>query len=535
MAFLASHFCRAKDSTQVRFERVLLYLGLLLIACATLATAQATFQYDAAYDFATSTAWTTFQNNLSGYCFSPTCSYLPAPGSGTGQVNSSDWYVGQAIWMRNLADGEVVSWKFTTPTGSLQTFATVTYYQASDCFVVSDFSEYCGTHDYLGLVVVGSINSCSQTFSLVETGNWSVSTYDGNTLLYTNQFQVSRNPAGMVGITAPTDNELFQLLQGNYNATDNITFSGGTNTGTPINWTVNIHYQSSGGYPNPATDPSPLTFQGTTYNYSGYQAMGGQVTAMAQITAVDGSTVGDCVKSYVEGPETGIPNSTITARLDQLYPASPSYTKYLNDGTATPNLFTGVAMHESSYRQFAAPPSDPDLFDLDANFSIAAKWPLESPTNPSGQYIGLVQVPTTDPNAWDWTANTQSGVNIFSGGSSDKVQGAVTYEGDIINGYKSKTTTLPAHINGDGSYLRNLTGLERENNALVLYSGNGCSSLSCTVNSLYYIPQCPSPGVQVTNKQGNSVCQGGTWQWVENSANQANGIAYVSAVRGSLQ
>lgn len=95
--------------------------------------------------------------------------------------------------------------------------------------------------------------------------------------------------------------------------------------------------------------------------------------------------------------------------------------------------------------------------------------------------------------------------------------------------------SLPAHINGDGSYLRNLTGVERENNALVLYSGNGCSNTACTLSALYYIPQCPSPGVQVTNKAGNLVCQGGTWQWVINTANQSNGITYVNGVRGSLQ
>lgn len=197
-------------------------------------------------------------------------------------------------------------------------------------------------------------------------------------------------------------------------------------------------------------------------------------------------------------------------------------------------------MKESTYRQFDAPPNNPDLFALNADFSIAAKWPLESPTNPSGQYIGLLQVATTDPDAWDWTSNTQDGVNLFSGSSGNKVQTVVTDEGYIIHGYtnsKSKIS-LPAHINGDGSYLRALTGLERENNALILYGGwlvppcGSSPSLTCTVNSLYYLPQCPSPGVQVTNKQGNLVCQGGTWQWVTNSANQSGGIGYVTSIRG---
>lgn len=85
-----------------------------------------------------------------------------------------------------------------------------------------------------------------------------------------------------------------------------------------------------------------------------------------------------------------------------------------------------------------------------------------------------MQVPTTDSNAWDWTANTQYAVNLFSGGSSsDKVQTAVQFEGYLINGYQNSKlkVSLPAHINGNGSYFSSLTGYDRENNALVLYGG----------------------------------------------------------------
>jgi hypothetical protein len=252
--------------------------------------------------------------------------------------------------------------------------------------------------------------------------------------------------------------------------------------------------------------------------------------------------------AMIEAPESGIPNPTITARLDQLYPASPSYTQYLNDGTETPNLLTGVAWEESSYSQFRAPTeNNPDLFSLYSNFGIAAKWPYENAPNESagaGQYIGLMMVLNTDPDAWDWTVNTQDGVNTFSGGSStDKVQTAVRYEGYIIKGYSytvnHQKVSLPAHINGDGSYLSSLTGYERENNALVIYAGDlvGCGSgnYSCVVASLYYVSQCPSPGVQVTDKHGNLVCQGGTWQWVTNSTGQPEGVSYVNYVRTNDQ
>lgn len=361
----------------------------------------------------------------------------------------------------------------------------------------------------------------------------------------------------MLGITSPVPplNQpvlLYQLTQNNNTATQAVTFSAATNTGNPINWTVSLHYQSSGGYPNPATDPSPLNFIGTSYTYPSYQSIGGQVVAMAQVTdPADGSVVSDCSTFYVEGPEGGILNGTITQRLDQLYPASSSYNQYLNDGTGTPNLMTGVAMKESSYEQFRTPaesfnPPEPDLFNLKNNFQVSAKWPVESPpaTCPDGSfgpgcYIGLLQVPTTDPDAWDWTTNTQDGVNLFSGGNSDKVQAAVAYEGEIING--NKRPAEPAHINGDGSYLRALHGNERENDALVLYGGYlvpACGqnpTLACILNSLYYVPQCPPPGVQIQDNHGNLKCQGGTWQWVINSASQAGGVNYVNVIRTGVQ
>lgn len=534
---------RATRSSHIqRRLTALAIVAAVYIITVPLAVAQSSFTYAGAFDFTTQIAWTSFIN--SGTCFSPTCFYLPVAGSGTGQVSSSDSYVGQDIYMQNLADGEAVIWSFSTPQGSQQTILTVTYNQASDCFNVTPSGvSYCGYHDNLGLTAIGDVNSCIQKYSELEIGAWSLNTYDGNTLLYSNPFQVSRNPNSAVGITAPTDNQLVQLSQGNYNASGNLTFSAGTSTGNSINWNVTLHYQSSGGFPQPATDPPPLTFQGTAYTYSGYQGIGGQVNASAQTTASDGSTVKDCTMFFVEGPESGIPNATITARIDQLYPASASYGKYLNDGTARANLFTGVAMKESTYQQFVTPPSNSDLFGVYAEFGIAAKWPYENHANsytPAGAYIGLLQVPTTDPNAWDWTSNTQTGINVFSGGNSDKVQAAVTYEGYLINGYTNSKTkvSIPAHINGDGSYLRILHGNERENNALVLYAGDvsNCNgSTTCTVGDLYFVPQCPAPGVQVTNKQGNLVCQGGTWQWITNSANQPNGIAYVDYVASHLQ
>ncbi len=401
--------------------------------------------------------------------------------------------MGQAIVMQNLADGEVVSWKFTTPDSSTVFLFSLTYNQASDCFIASNGYSYCGYGDAIGFNAWGSINSCQQTWSHQETGLWSINTYDNDTLLYSNPFSVSRNAASFLGVTSPTDNQLFQLLQGNYNATGPVQFSAGTNTGQPINWTVPLHYQSSGGYPNPATDPTPLAFQGNTYSYPGYQSIGGKGQATATTTASDGSTVQDCVTFYVEGPEAGILNTTITSRLYSLYATG-----------ATPNLMTGIAMKESSYSQFRTPlETNPDLFSLYANFQIAAKWPFESPGN-GGRYIGLMQVPTTDPIAWDWFQNTNDAVNSTDHGFvAMKLPLANTWMNWIISENNKKN--IPAHP-GLPSFLS--PSVQMENLALVLY-GPKASSLW---TQQYYIPVCPSPGV-ITVKGNTWTCKGGSWYW----------------------
>ena len=115
------------------------------------------FAFVAAYDFATSTALSQFVSTEQ--CNSPTCSLLPFPGGGTGQVNTSDWAMSQAIEMDNLAPGEVVSWQVTEPDGSNGYSVSLTYDSASDCFIVSDGSNYCGRGGYLGLNVWYIINS----------------------------------------------------------------------------------------------------------------------------------------------------------------------------------------------------------------------------------------------------------------------------------------------------------------------------------------------------------------------------------------
>jgi hypothetical protein len=211
------------------------------------------------------------------------------------------------------------------------------------------------------------------------TGPWTLQFLVNGTLTYSHPYTLSHNSSGAVAITSPTENQLFDLDQNNYTQTGNVPFTATTNTGNPINWTVTLNYATSGGFGGLTDTRNPANGQSETY-----QSEGGQLKAMAQSTAADGSTVHDCVTSYVEGPPGGILDGNITTQLDQLYAASSSYPA---SGSPTPNLMTGVAEHETNYRQFTSTgdlPANSDLFNLDQNFGIAAKWPNENFTSPRG-------------------------------------------------------------------------------------------------------------------------------------------------------
>lgn len=162
---------------------------------------------------------------------------------------------------------------------------------------------------------------------------------------------------------------------------------------------------------------------------------------------------------------------------------------------------------------------------------------------------------SSDPNAWKWAdlnrtaaANANDAVNLFSGTANPNKMTIVGpsssgYESEIINGVPSQN--IPGYLNGNGSLLGQLNGSQLENMALVAYGGYllKCNNgLKCILNSQYYIPQCPVPGVQGTKKQGKQIVYltcSTAWQWVPNSVNQAAGLNYVQngidGVRDQLQ
>jgi hypothetical protein len=331
---------------------------------------------------------------------------------------------------------------------------------------------------------------------------------------------------------------LFDLDQNNFTEADNVPYNAGTNTGNRISWAATLNYETSGGHGITFIDlPGFGTNSGEEHDQT-YQSEGGQVNVTASTTASDGSTVQDCLTYYIDGPQGGITNGNITTQVETSNQSYPSSNSYPSDGTGTQGLMAQVAVKESFYAQFQTPAlcnGHPDLWSLDATYSILAKWPDENgatSTVPQGEFIGLMQVgdPFTDADAWDWTVNAQDGVNKFSGGSKrvdDFVQDAVRFEGYIRNGYSSRGVTVPAHKNADGSYISALDAVGKESNALVLYAGDlkKCSGdVVCTTNSLYWFPECSGT---VTMKSNTATCST-SWQWAPNTSNQLSGLLYVS-------
>jgi hypothetical protein len=107
--------------------------------------------------------------------------------------------------------------------------------------------------------------------------------------------------------------------------------------------------------------------------------------------------------------------------------------------------------------------------------------------------------------AWDWKVNVDKGVDLFV----EKLSIARSHESKIR---KSHTG------------LRALDGKENEDMALVLYGPYSTPDLG----KQYYIPFCDGGTISGTE------CQGGTWQWQENTAGNSDGVTYAKSVRKKI-
>ncbi|HET8796569.1 MAG TPA: hypothetical protein VFO89_02715 [Thermoanaerobaculia bacterium] len=132
---------------------------------------------------------------------------------------------------------------------------------------------------------------------------------------------------------------------------------------TAIRWVADLDY-SDGQIINFTNRRTFRTNISDVHNEE-YRSMGGRL----RITATTGER-SQQVTAYVVGRT--IPDDVITDRLVALYPRG-----------ATPRLMTGIAMTESTYRQFA----DRTLY------GITARWPFLN--GPAGTYVGMFQVEPT--------------------------------------------------------------------------------------------------------------------------------------------
>jgi hypothetical protein len=157
---------------------------------------------------------------------------------------------------------------------------------------------------------------------------------------------------------------------------------------------------------------------------------------------------------------------------------------------------TGIASVESSIQQFTS----------SSLYGQTLFWPYASISD-GGSHVGLMQMPTSMDYAFNWQDNASNAVALFN--SKESI--ANTVAANEI----SSDTGLPA-----------LTGVQLENMALLLYgpyAGGTNPALQ------YYVPSCVGGTISGSN------CVGGSWQWVVNTAGNANGVAYANSCRSQMQ
>ena len=283
------------------------------------------------------------------------------------------------------------------------------------------------------------------------------------------------NSVFRVDIVQPTSNSNHVYLgEADYNATGPITFKARVlpleyNYTSNIVWNFRLEYETDGSGRPLTNNVSSSSGNNQAFNLN-YISKGGRlrITASANINGVIHSTT---ITNFITG--VSISNAVITERLNALYTPSTG---------GTPSLLTGVAMKESTYRQF---------FNSFTKYNLSARWPIEniSSTPPQGSFIGMMQVPVAMDTAWDWLVNTQTGADIFA----EKLDATVN---EVTNQQAAKPG------------LRDLTGVELENYALGFYGG---------FSDRYYTP----------------VQNGGQWEW--QTSTRQDLIDYVDVIRNNIQ
>ena len=322
---------------------------------------------------------------------------------------------------------------------------------------------------------IASVNSSGTVTTVTgQSGGttWVTAQYSDYSYMY-NPVTYTCNASGQSGggsggvnvctlsISSPANGQVFSLGGSNYNSAT-IPLEATSACSATANWTLLFDYTNTGGAAYTDTEVTSSTI-GQTSNYSTPVGDGGELflTASALLSGQH-FTVNYTV--YVDG--TVIPPGTITSRLVGLYSG------------VTTGLLTGIAWVESSYQQFVSR----SLYQVPGGL-----WPYETAT---GAYVGLMQVPNSRLNAFDWMTNTSQGLSIF-------------------NSKYSTVQTYVSNLQSQHSGLPNLSGSQYEDNQLILYGGwwTSNSSYYWVPNSTYaaWVQNTSSPGYSYVNNVRNNI------------------------------
>lgn len=280
--------------------------------------------------------------------------------------------------------------------------------------------------------------------------------------------------APLLEIVSPEEGANYDVSDENYTTTPPIPFRAkvapeeiSQRLGN-ISWTLNLEYDTTISR-GPWTSQKTFQTQHDEIHDETYSSEGGRGDVNVE-ASLDGVTLTANQVFTVTG--IPIPEEVITARLINLY-----------NGT-TPNLLTGIAAVESGvdcYCQF---------YEM-TKYGVTDLWPRES--YDGGSHIGLMQVPVTMEDAWNWLTNTQTAVdNHFN---------------PALGRSHSKVTEIRAQY----PELPELTDVQHENNALSIYRMGWSYP-----QHFYYVPNADHSA------------------WIVNSANPT-GVGYADDVRENLR
>jgi hypothetical protein len=264
-------------------------------------------------------------------------------------------------------------------------------------------------------------------------------------------------------ITNPVNGQVFSLGGANYNTTTTPLTASSACSGT-ANWALNFSYTRQSGAVTYTSTANTTSTIGQTNNYVPPTGNGGQINLTAQATLA-GHSFSPSSLAYIDG--TAIPSANITSRLVGLYSTG-----------ATPHLLTGIAKRESNFQQFVQR----------SLYVIWGLWPNDS--YDGGSHVGLMQVPNSMFDAFDWMTNTYDGYLIF--------QGKLAAAGRYVASQRASYPTLP-----------DMTPTQYEDDALVIYGPFGSGGYYWVANSAYA-------------------------GWVINP-NNPNGVSYADDVRSKMQ